>query len=175
MRRTSALLALAGALALAGCVPTPPPIPDRETAIAVSGHVVRIDLPPTAEVGDATTQGACATSSASVSVGDEAHGQIVAMTVTSETACPDEEALNGRMPTWGPDDAPPADAVPVDVEGAVTAARFSVEYTECTNSCSTMTREVLLAVVDDDVAILLVSRSVDAATFDRWIESVEIV
>ncbi|SDH19836.1 hypothetical protein [Agrococcus jejuensis] len=175
MRRASALLAAVVALALAGCVVAPPPIPDRGAAIGLSGHLVLIDLPPTAEVGDPMTQVVCATSSASVSIGDQDRGHIVAMTTTADASCPDEEALNGRVPTWGPGDALPADAVPVDVAGAVEAHRFAFEYTECTNSCSTMTREVLLAVLDDDVAVMLLTRRVDAATFDRWVESVAIV
>lgn len=174
MRRASALLAAVLALALGGCIVPPPPIPDREVTIELDGHVVRMDLPPTAEVGDPATQVDCATSSVSVSLGDAARGRIVAMTTTAEASCPDEEALNGRVPTWGPEDPLPADAVPVDVEGAVEAHRFAISYTECTNSCSTMTREVLVAVVDDDVAIMLLTRGVDAATFDRWLGSVEI-
>lgn len=175
MRPASALLAVVGVLALGACVVAPPPIPEQAATIALSGRLVLLDLPATAEVGDVTTQGECATSSATVSVGDADGGLLVAMTTTPEAACPDEEALNGRVPTWGPDDPLPADAVPVDVAGAIEAHRFAFDYTECTNSCTTMTREVLLAVVDDGLAVMLLTRAVDAATFDRWIESVELV
>ena len=176
MRRASVLLAALGALALGGCVVQPPPIPPVPTSVVVADTTVTVDVPPVSEVvGQSTDAGECAIGSVRVRTGEASRDVLTVLATTATAACPDEEPLNGRYPTWGPTDALPADATPVDVPGAASAHRFAFDYTECTNSCTTVTREVLLAIVDDDLAVMVLSGDVgEPGIVDAQLASVRI-
>lgn len=175
MRRASALLAALGALALGGCVVQPPPIPLAPVATEVDGVTVTIDMPARLDVGDVSAVGDCAVARVLLRMGDGFRSLVEVLATTPAVSCPDEDALNGRYPTWGPADPPPADAQPVDVPGATTAYRFSFEYTECTNSCTTVVQQVLLAVVDDEHAVMVLGVGTSPPEdLGAWLETVRI-
>lgn len=87
--------------------------------------------------------------------------------------CPDEQAVNGRFPTWAFTGDLPDGAEPVDTalgEGH----RFSLSYTQCTNECYDRTYDVVFVELPDKRSFWIQSSDVDSDTIDAMLESVRV-
>lgn len=90
---------------------------------------------------------------------------------TTDHACPEQQAVNGRFPTWDSTDDLPEGAEPVTTpvgEGH----RFSLDYTECTNECTTFDYDVVFVQLPGDKSFWIQSSGVDTGTIDRIVASI---
>lgn len=90
---------------------------------------------------------------------------------TTDNACPEQEAMNGRFPTWDSTDDLPEDAEPVTTpvgEGH----RFSLDYTQCTNECATFDYDVVFVQLPKDQSFWIQSSGVDAGMIDGIVASI---
>lgn len=100
------------------------------------------------------------------------HDAVVSFATTSAaTACPETDPLNGQFPSWADAADLPEGAVEIALPGVPVAHRFSLVYTECTNSCTDYDRELALLELDG-ATVLASSTGMDADAFDRVLASV---
>lgn len=170
-RRLPVVTALAAtALALAGCIATPQPI---SVPIDLGGVQLDVSLPASAEMEEgAIAASTCADARQVVHLAGDR--QWVSFATTSPaTACPDEEALNGRFPSWSSVDELPTDAVLDHPSPSFTSVhRFTVEYTECTNSCSRWPVEVAFLDLTNGAALIITGFNVEPGTFNEMLSTV---
>jgi len=95
---------------------------------------------------------------------------------TTSDPCPDEQSVIGHFPTWASvGDLPPErQKVPV-VAPKMTAYRFSIDYTQCTNECYARTYDVVFVTLDGSEQTFWVqSTGLDIGAVDAILESVTV-
>lgn len=90
---------------------------------------------------------------------------------TTTTPCPDEQAVNGRFPTWDSAGQLPDDAEPVTVPSGE-GHRFSVDYTQCTNECNQYVYDYVFVELKDGRSYWVQSSDVDQETVDAIVTSI---
>jgi len=169
LRRALALVAVLLAVATATACG-----PDQETRTIDLG-TVRLELDaPAGWSTDAATFGAPTCADAQTMLGRPGASEgLVISTATPETACPQQDPLNGRFPSWGSVDQLPDDAEPVALEVG-DAYRFVVEYTECTNDCIRRDQVVTFVELPDGRTFFTVGIELAAARHDAMVESIRV-
>ena len=177
------------ALATAGCAGATQ-VASESQDIGLSGrtHEQRISLADLSLTADVPTElgspqpdhrtGDCPTSRESfgtIPTGSTDHDPKLFFATTSDP-CPDEQSVNGHFPTWASvGDLPPErQKVPV-VAPTMTAYRFSIDYTQCTNECYARTYDVVFVTLDGSEQTFWVqSTGLDIGAVDAILESVTV-
>lgn len=90
--------------------------------------------------------------------------------VAPGAACPDEEAVNGRFPSWGTAEQLPAQVEPVEL-AIGNAYRFSVRYGHCTDDCRYDDRPVTFVELPDGSAFFAVGYGVSPDLYEELVKS----
>lgn len=167
-----AAAALASVALLAGCFPLPPA--DEVVTVSLqTADGLPVELAATIP-GGSTDAGPVAVSGCV----DDAQswdlatpdGIVSFATTSAATACPDASPVNGGFPSWASAAQLPEGAAPITVAG-VPAHRFDLDYTECTNFCTTWPRELALLELDG-ATVLIAATGPTPARFDAMLASI---
>ena len=90
--------------------------------------------------------------------------------VAPGAACPDEEAVNGRFPSWGAAEQLPAQVEPVEL-AIGNAYRFSVRYGHCTNDCRYDERPVTFVELPDGSTFFAIGYGVSPDLYEQMVDS----
>lgn len=182
MRSTKVLAAVLAGLALAACTsdtpsePVEPPKPPVDVQIEFAELSLSLRVP--GRFGEGSLRGRtgeeCAHEEYSWSrLPSGADDDTELLTIgTTSTPCPDEQALNGRFPTWAITDDLPADAKPVPTPSGE-GHRFSFKYTQCTNECNQYDYDVMFVELPDQRSFWIQTSGVDPQTVDEMVASVK--
>lgn len=99
-------------------------------------------------------------------------GELLAVS-TTDRACPDEQAVNGRFPTWSTASQLPEDAAPTQTpvgEGHT----FTLDYTQCTNECNDFTYDVVFVEAGGGKSFWIQSAGLDDATVNAMLSTLDV-
>lgn len=168
-RRCATVALVLAAPLLAAC---DPPLTDDSTDVELGDLALTIAVPSTYEIVDSAI-GAPGCVDDAVVISVDTPGNVILATASPATACPDEQPLNGRFPSWGAVDQLPdgTTAATTGIDGA-TAYRFEVTYTECTNSCEDFDRQVTFVELDDGRTFFVVGRETADYRYEEMVSSI---
>ncbi|MCH1882127.1 hypothetical protein [Agrococcus sp. ARC_14] len=174
LRAPLAIVAVTAIAALTGCMLAPP----QDETVTVSletadGQLLELEatIPGGASNSGPVAVSGCVDDAEAWELPFIDRGIISFATTSAATACPDDQPLNGRFPSWASAAELPASAVEVAVPGVQRAHRFALDYTECTNFCRSWPRELALLELDG-ATVLVAATGPDAERFDRLVASI---
>lgn len=177
-RRRVGVAALAGSAALVGCSILGGVTLTDTVTIDLGSVTLGVAAPADHELADIAIGGpGCVDTAAFLEVGP-GRDHVAFSTASPGLSCPEEQPLNGRFPSWASVEELPDGVTPVESEDGLpegsTVARFAVDYTECTNSCTTTTRPVAFVELPDGRTFFAVGFQVDTDVFDAMIASLRV-
>lgn len=183
-----ALPVVATTLLMSGCSPSPtvssPATPHADAArtrrFAVNGIKLTAELPAGAQGfhQQAVDSAECGVSTAGIgatTMSGEHDTRPVMLFRSTDTGCPDNEAINGSLPSWGSAQQLPktAEAVRMGIPKA-TAMQFDVHYTQCTNSCYGATYRITFVTLGDGRTFYVTTGNVTAAARAELLDSITV-